>query len=134
MATTNMTAKLINDLFKEHLKPNGQEYSYQEVSKGIQTLGGELDASYIGKIRKGVIKNPGRDALMLLCRFFQVPASYFFPELSDLPTVEASPEERPLILFRMALRDMNVPDDLQKNLEGIVITFQQQNKAKEPDR
>jgi transcriptional regulator with XRE-family HTH domain len=130
MATTNMTAKLVDDLFNEHRKPNGQEYSYQEVSKAIHALGGELDASYIGKIRKGVIKTPGRDVLMFFCRFFQVPASYFFPELSDLPTIEASPQERPLILFRMALRDMDVPDDLQKNLEGIVTTFQQQKKAK----
>lgn len=128
MTTTKTTAQLVDDLFKEHRKPDGQEYSYQEVSKRLK---GELDASSIAKIRKGVIKNPGRDALMLLCRFFQVPASYFFPELEELDLPQDASDEEPMNTVRVALRSMDLSTDVQDYLEGIIKVLRQQGKAKE---
>lgn len=117
MAATTSMAQLVDALFKTHLKPDGQEYSYQEVS---QALGKELDPSYLAKVRRGVIKNPGRDALMHLCLFFQVPASYFFPELEALAPEQQSSEEAPMHSLRMAFRSMNLSPEIQLYLEGIV--------------
>ncbi|NJO81611.1 MAG: helix-turn-helix transcriptional regulator [Blastochloris sp.] len=73
--STKTTGELLDQLFTTHRHPTGREYTYQEVSKGV---GGELDPTYIAKVRKGKIPNPGRQAIMLLCRFFHVPPSYFF--------------------------------------------------------
>ena len=61
------TAQLVDQLFKVHRKPDGQEYSYQEVSKA---LGGELDPSYIAKVRRGVIKNPWQRCINALMPLF----------------------------------------------------------------
>ncbi len=84
-------AQLLDNLFKTHTKAGGKEYSYQEVSEALK---GELDPTYIAKIRKGRIPNPGRNTLLLLCRFFHVPASYFFPELDEEATAEHITDER----------------------------------------
>jgi transcriptional regulator with XRE-family HTH domain len=75
---TPTTAELIDQLFRTHRKPDGKEYSHVELSSA---LGGALAPSHIGKLRTGTIQNPKRDTLLLLCRFFQVTPSYFFPEL-----------------------------------------------------
>ena len=126
--TTLTTAQLVDKLFNEHRKPDGREYSCQEVSKA---LNGELDASYIAKVRRGVIKNPGRDALMLLCRFFQVPSSYFFPELEALTSSEDTPGDKPKELLRAAFRSMDLSPNVQEYLEGIINALGQQRKAEE---
>lgn len=108
-------AELVDNLFKVYHHPNGHEYSYQEISNA---LNGELDPSYIAKVRKGVIKNPGRDALKLLCQFFQVPASYFFPELETLNGAERQVNERETI--RMALRSVGLSAEAQAHVEGLI--------------
>lgn len=71
--------ELVDELFKTRLHPSGREYTYQEVSIGVNR---ELDPTYIAKLRKGKVPNPGRNSLLLLCQFFDVEASYFFPELA----------------------------------------------------
>ena len=99
---TPSVAQLLDHLFKSHTKAGGKEYSYQEVS---DALSGELDPTYIAKIRKGKVPNPGRNTLLLLCRFFQVPATYFFPELDIQPTYdELTDEQLDEVLARRAAR------------------------------
>lgn len=120
------TAHLVDQLFRTHLKPDGQEYSYQEVSKALR---GELDPSYIAKVRRGVIKNPGRDALMHLCLFFHVPASYFFPELEALAPTDEKASEQSLTSLRMAFRSMNLSPDVQKYLEGIIVALRREDEG-----
>ena len=115
------TAQLVDQLFKTHLKADGQEYSYHEVSKALE---GELDPSYIAKVRRGIIKNPGRDALMRLCLFFRVPASYFFPELEELAADEGPAGEQSLTSLRMAFRSMELAPDVQAYLEGLIKALQ----------
>jgi len=86
--------QLVDELFKTHQHPSGREFTYQEVSNGINN---ELDPTYIAKMRKGRVPNPGRNSLLLLCQFFEVEPSYFFPELahrdlsnsSEIPVDEA---------------------------------------------
>lgn len=126
MTSTSVTAHLVDTLFKTHLRPDGQEYSYQEVS---QALGRELDPSYLAKVRKGIIKNPGRDALMHLCLFFQVPASYFFPELEALAPAQNTREEESINKLRVAFRSMNLSPDVQKYLEGIIAALRDQDRS-----
>src|SRR5215212_4965435 len=71
-------AELLDELFRTHRKPNGKEYSHIEVCIG---LNGEIGPSHLGKLRNGTIKNPKRDTLLALCRFFNIQPLYFFPEL-----------------------------------------------------
>jgi len=76
--STPTTAELIDQLFRTHRKPDGKQYSHVELSSA---LNGALAPSHVGKLRAGTIQNPKRDTLLLLCQFFQVPPTYFFPEL-----------------------------------------------------
>jgi transcriptional regulator with XRE-family HTH domain len=73
-------AELVDHLFKTIKKPTGREYTYVEVA---ETLQGAIDPSHISKLRAGHIKNPSRETLLALCRFFKQPSSYFFPELEE---------------------------------------------------
>src|SRR5262245_31057649 len=82
-------AELVDHLFKTIKKPTGREYTYVEVA---ETLQGAIDPSHISKLRAGHIKNPSRETLLALCRFFKQPSSYFFPELDD-PTEPVGEEE-----------------------------------------
>src|SRR5512145_1629329 len=79
MANDTTIAELVNRLFQEHRRTDGQEFTNQEVAHELS-----IHPSYIGKIRAGKVPNPGRDTLKQLCLFFQVPSSYFFPELDTL--------------------------------------------------
>jgi transcriptional regulator with XRE-family HTH domain len=117
-------AELVNDLFRTHRKPDGREYTSSDVSRA---LNGELDPTYIAKLRRGGIPNPGRNTLLLLCRFFGVAPSYFFPELdgpqpSD-PISEA--QEDPL---RIGLRTTNLDPDVQMKLEQLIRAMQKQKE------
>ncbi len=114
-------AELVDDLFKTHRKGDGTEYTYQEVMNGV---GGKLDTGYLWKLRKGKIENPGRNALMLLCVFFRVPASYFFPELDDLaPSSEADEQ------LQCALRSTRLPADVQNQLQQLIKVLRQQHRT-----
>jgi transcriptional regulator with XRE-family HTH domain len=115
-------AELVDALFQTHRRPDGKEYTYQEVSNGIN---GELDPSYITKVRKGIIKNPGRDALKLLCLFFHVPASYFFPELDSLAAPEGDPEQQKKDNIRMALRSAGLTPEAQAHVESLIDMLRQ---------
>jgi transcriptional regulator with XRE-family HTH domain len=117
--TTDPTpvSELVDALFKTYHHPNGYEYSYQEISN---TLNGELDQSYIAKVRKGIIKNPGRDALRLLCLFFHVPASYFFPELENLESAEQQQKPDGREAIRIALRTAGLTPEAQIHVEAII--------------
>ena len=112
------TAELINRLFDQHRRPDGKEYTNHEISKATE---GKLSPTYLAKLRSGEIPNPGRYRLMLLCKFFHVPASYFFPELEAFEPDEISAEEH----LRAAFRSMGVPTDVQTHLVAVAKAFQQ---------
>jgi transcriptional regulator with XRE-family HTH domain len=117
--STKTVAELLDELFKMHLHPSGREYTYQEVAKGV---GGELDPTYIAKLRKGKIPNPGRNAVMLLCRFFKVRPSYFFPELQPPHDPYASQEEDSL---SVALRLSRIQPHVKKKIEELLRALEQ---------
>jgi transcriptional regulator with XRE-family HTH domain len=113
---------MVDRLFQTHRKPDGSEYSSQEVSRLLkQRYDEEIDGSYIAKVRRGQIKNPGRDALKQLCLFFEVPASYFFPELAGLEPANA-PEPNIASLFR------RLPSHVQDRVEALIAVFPQEEE------
>jgi len=115
-------AKLINELFSSHLKADGQPYTNSEVARA---LGNRLDATYLSKIRKGQIPNPGRDALSLICEFFQVSPTYFFPELD----LQSSPGPRTV---RAALRATDLTVELQDRLAELILELERQQQVRQP--
>src|SRR3712207_2762127 len=101
-------ADLVDHLFKTRRRPDGKEYTYQEIS---DALGGELEPSHLAKIRKGKIPNPSWKTLRHLCLFFQVPAAYFFPDLEAIAPPSEEMETQDCIA--LALRSAGLPPDVQ---------------------
>ena len=82
--------------------PAKGEYTYDHVSKAIESRGGPtISAAYIWQLRKGVRDNPTKRHLEALADFFGVPPSYFFDE-EDARRVDAELE------LLAAMRDAGV--------------------------
>lgn len=73
-------ADLVNRLFAQRLHPSGREYSNREVGIALR-WGHKNPAVHLHRLRAGFIKNPTRETILDLCRFFRVPPAYFYPEL-----------------------------------------------------
>lgn len=117
-------AELVNQLFQDHRKTDGQMYSNNEVANALG-----VHPSYIGKLRGGKVPNPGRDTLKELCIFFHVPSSHFFPELDTLeaPSKEANLE----INLRSTLREFGLDEESQFYIEGLIKRLR--GKSNKPD-
>ena len=78
--------QLLEDLFATHLKPNGDQLSNIELANWItdNIPDAEISPSYISRMRNGDKRNPSRDVLLYFCVAFNVPPSYFFPEIQHL--------------------------------------------------
>lgn len=76
---TPTLAELLNHLFEIRRHPSGRQYSIREVAAAARGVGRET----IHSLRTGGNQNPTRATVLALCLFFEVPASYFFPELDD---------------------------------------------------
>ena len=103
-------SELINDLFRNHPRSDGNEYSNQDVAR---TIG--CDASYLGKLRRGIITNPGRDTLLGLARFFSVPINYFFPEIHPNNDV-IDPDTQ----VSVALRSIGLNENESSSVQAII--------------
>lgn len=113
-------AELVEDLFRTHRRPDGREYTNREVSLA---LGGQVEPSHLSKLRNGRIVNPGRDTLLLLCQFFNVPPSYFFPELDLPPSVQADQQQAEAL--HIALRSTTLSPQVREKLEALIRALQQ---------
>lgn len=122
---------LVDQLFKMHRHPEGREYTYQEVVAKLKALGISIDYTTLSKVRSGDIANPGRRVLLGLCQFFRVPASYFFPELTELAPDEQAPQ--PEAQLYAAFRSMGVPEDVQEHLIGVARSFKKRKHSHEGD-
>lgn len=117
---TKTVSDLVDDLFRSHRKPNGREFSHVEV---CVALNGEIEPSHLGKLRNGTIKNPKRDTLLALCRFFNVQPLYFFPELQNEGENEREREpEDPITTTMMRIQ---LHADAKKKLEEFLRSLQQ---------
>lgn len=110
-------ADLINNLFRTHRRPDGREFTHREVSMSI---GGVVEPSHLSKLRTGKIANPSRETLLALCNFFEVPPSYFFPEISALPKPENVQDESQKELVRLALRSAGLRPEVEAKLEELI--------------
>ncbi len=70
-------AEKIDHLFKQFTRPDGREYTYQDVELGT---GKAITDTYVWKLRSGQATNPSYRVLKALSDFFEVPVSYFFGE------------------------------------------------------
>jgi transcriptional regulator with XRE-family HTH domain len=68
-------AEKVDHLFLTVRRPDGREYTYDEVESGT---GGRVSRSYVWKLRKGRNRNPSLEVVEALAGFFGVPAGYFF--------------------------------------------------------
>lgn len=114
-------AELVDNLFRTHRRPDGREYTHKDVTIA---LGGLVEPSHLSKLRNGKITNPGRDTLLLLCRFFKVPPSYFFPEL-EFSSFEIDPDAQRIQSIHMALRSAGLSPQVQEKLEALIQALQE---------
>jgi transcriptional regulator with XRE-family HTH domain len=122
-------AELIDALFRAYRKPNGREHTNKEV---CLALNGVITPAHLSKLRNGQIKNPGRDTLLALCRFFKVPASYFFPELEppDIYATEAQGQGDPLAV---AMRSAHLSPLVKRKIQDLIQALEQQEAAEPSD-
>lgn len=125
-----MTVPMIVDrLFREHRHPEGREYYYREVADVINTrylelLGGvPIDPTHLSKIRAGDIRDPGRRFILVLCAFFEVPVTTFFPELAA-----ESPEDATAVI-----RVRGLSPHARRHLEALIQDLQRTAAASNSD-
>jgi len=106
-------AEVVNQLFDKHRRPDGKEYSNQEVS---DKLNGAIHPSTISKIRNGQVADPRRNALMLLCKFFGESPVVFFPDLTP-----STPAEDPVAV---ALRSTSLGPEQKEKLAEFLRTLE----------
>lgn len=119
-APSTTIAELVSELFKLHRHPDGREYTHKEVEAGITQAAGRkmIDASYLSKLRTGMIKKPSIGAIEALCYFFPVDVNYFFPEIVKLRSYpSASPENQIISALRKRGGD---PVALRKQLQTMI--------------
>ena len=71
-------AAIVNGLFAKHRRPDGKEFTNEEVSAVLDRA---LHPSTISKTRNAQMTDPRRNTMMLLCKFFGESPVIFFPEL-----------------------------------------------------
>ena len=74
----------VDHLFRTVVKADGNEYSYEEVSRAAG-----ISSSYLHRLRNKKISNPGRDVIQALSTFFGVSVEYWFS-----PTTYVTEDER----------------------------------------
>ena len=106
-------AAKLNRLFSTITKPNGAEYSAEEIQVAT---GKAITSSYIYRLRVGKSTNPTIDKVKVLADFFGIDPGYF---LTDEET-EPVPDPQRLITS-MALRSSSI--DL-KTIEQMLLMIQ----------
>jgi transcriptional regulator with XRE-family HTH domain len=109
---------LLNDLFQTRRKPDGEPYTASEIANWIEDNipGAEISPSYLSRLRSGDLRNPSRAIISYLCLAFQVPPSYFFPELAHL---SAAPPPDNTTMLRTALLNFGLDDESQRLIEAL---------------
>ena len=79
-ATPKTLSQKIDWLFDNIHRPDGKEYTYQEVENATRELGYPISAPYIWNLRKGKSDNPSWMVLQTLARFFGISVTYFYDE------------------------------------------------------
>lgn len=75
MAARDSVPDKMDYLFKTIRRPDGREYTYDDVERGTA---GAVSRSYVWKLRHGRNRNPSLVVIEALGQFFDVPVTYFF--------------------------------------------------------
>ena len=70
----------LNHVFATVRRPDGREYSNEQVAQAVADVGVTISQSYIWQLRKGKKSNPTLKHLQALGDFFGVPPAYFFDD------------------------------------------------------
>lgn len=98
-------AEKLNYLFAVVRSPDDdREYSGKEVVAAINAAGGEISASHLSELRRGIKSNPTVRVLEGLASFFQVRVAYLLNDPKITEEVEAELD------LRAAMRDAEVRD------------------------
>lgn len=77
-------ARRLDFLFKTVTKPDGSEYSYEDVQHGTNKA---VTAAYVWRLRTGKATNPGYWIIKALSDFFGVDPNYFFQDEEKAKTI-----------------------------------------------
>jgi transcriptional regulator with XRE-family HTH domain len=111
---------LVNFLFDNVLRPDGRPHTTQEVTDHVR-----ISHATINQLRTGRSKNPTLPTLQELCRFFEVPLSFFecqtydecYAVLADKP--EAQTEGVAEIAFRASRLSAQAQRDILKVIQWV---------------
>lgn len=106
-------AEKLDRLFKTITKPDGEEYSPEEIQAATDKA---ITSSYIYRLRAGKSTNPTIDKVKALADFFGIDPAYFLSDKKSEPTPD--PER---LVASMALRARNI--DL-KTVEDMLLMIQ----------
>lgn len=95
-AADGIAAK-IEYLFNTVRRPDGREYTYDDIERGT---GGRVSRSYVWKLRNGRSQNPSLDVIEALSAYFHVPPEFFFGAVG-----EAEDAQREAALVAALLHD-----------------------------
>jgi transcriptional regulator with XRE-family HTH domain len=73
-------AARLNHAFAMLTKPDGSEYSNDEVSTCLREQGEQISVSYIWQLRTSKKDNPTLRHIEALAKFFGLPGGYFFDD------------------------------------------------------
>jgi transcriptional regulator with XRE-family HTH domain len=101
-------AARLNLLFDAVRRPDGKQYSPQQVADAINEAAGHkfISGTYIWQLRDKRRDNPTFRHIMALSLFFGVPASYFFEQEGQ--TQEALPAEVSAALQNDKIREITL--------------------------
>jgi hypothetical protein len=136
-------ATVLNELFRTYLNPIDQrEYTHKDVEEGITAIYGHkvIDASYISKLRNGIIQHPSLTSIEAICVFFDVDPLVFLPRLAQstgrIPLIGGA-DKRLLGAFRRLQTSprlfQNFTDLALNMAEQIDPTEEQENQEKPGD-
>lgn len=101
-------AQKLDRLFKTVTKPNGEEYSLEEIQVATNKA---ITTSYIYRLRTGKSTNPTMDKVKALADFFGVDPAYFFSEEEADPVPDPN-RVAANIAFRAQAMDLKAVEDM----------------------
>jgi transcriptional regulator with XRE-family HTH domain len=122
---------LVNFLFEHVLRPDGKPYTTQEVTDHVR-----ISHATINQLRTGRSKNPALPTLQEICRFFNVPLTFFecasyeecFAVLAE-PRTEAAPQ-----VAEIAFRASQLSPEAQEDLLKVILWIEAVERERKAGR
>lgn len=119
-------AEKLDRLFKTITKPDGEEYSPEEIQAATDKA---ITSSYIYRLRAGKSTNPTIDKVKALADFFGIDPAYFLSDKKSEPTPD--PER---LVASMALRARNIDLKTVQDMLLMIQALREKEDAKGENR